>query len=433
MRAATLAASARQGVLAVWLGVGAAAATPATPAEAVHLGVASCASSICHGAAKPRSATPVQQNEYVTWQHFDPHAGAFHALSGPRGRDIARRLGIVDVTTAQQCLGCHADAPPAPLRGARFQVDDGVGCESCHGAADRWIASHADTPRVAHADNIRAGLRPLERPAVRASVCIDCHVGAPGALATHRMMAAGHPRLAFELDTYTELWRTSGGRVHYAHDQAYRERKGLPAAADVWIAGLLAQARRQLAFLRQSTGAGLLPEFALFNCYSCHRSMGLARWAEREPTPAVSSGALRFDDATLRLIAAVLATYAPADATQLLELVRQLQAAPGENWAAVQRAATALDAALAPLAAAPPTLSAAQAHELVERLTTAVRHGEYRDYAGAEQVAMGAVVLLATSGQATESPAVETLFASLADDERFDAARFRDLLENATR
>ncbi len=423
---------ARTGVLAVLLS-GAAAATCATPADAVHLGVASCASSMCHGSAKPRSVTPVQQNEYVTWQHFDPHAGAFHALSGPRGREIARRLGIADITTARQCLGCHADAPPPALRGPRFQVDDGIGCESCHGAADRWIASHADTPRVAHTDNIRAGLRPLEQPAVRAGVCIDCHIGALGTLANHRMMAAGHPRLAFELDTYTELWRTSGGRAHYAHDQAYRERKGIPAGANVWIVGLLAQARRQLAFLRQGAGTGLLPEFALFNCYSCHRTMGLARWNERESAPAASSGALRFDDTSLRLIAAVLATYAPADATRLLELVRQLQAAPGANWAAVQRAATALDVALAPLGALPPTLSAAQAHELVGRLTTAVQQGEYRDYAGAEQVAMGAVVLLATSGQATDSPAVEALFASLADDERFDAARFRGLLENATR
>ena len=433
MRFALLRACARAVALAALLGAAVAAANPGAPADAMHQGVASCASGICHGSAKPRSATPVQQNEYVTWQHFDPHAGAFHALTEPRGREIARRLGIADVTAAPQCLGCHADAAPPAQRGPRFQLDDGIGCESCHGAADRWIASHADTPRVTHADNLRAGLRPLEQPVVRASVCLDCHVGSVGTLATHAMMAAGHPRLSFELDTYTELWRTSGGREHYVRDQDYRQRKALPAATDVWIAGLVAQARRQLAIVREDPAPGLLPEFALFNCYSCHRTMGLTRWAARESRPAGSTGALRFDDSVLRLIAAVLAAAGSADATQLPEMVRELQAAPGRDWAAVQRAAAALDAALAPLAARPPVLSAPQARALLEQLSAAVQRGEYRDYAGAEQVAMGAVVLLEASGQPTGSAAVEALFASLADDERFDAARFRGLLEHATK
>lgn len=413
--------------LAVAVGAGAA------PGDATHLGVASCASGTCHGSAKARSATPLQQNEYVTWQHFDPHAGAFHALSGPRGREIARRLGIGDATAAPQCLACHADTPVAALRGPRFQLDDGVGCESCHGAADPWIASHADTPRVSHADNLRAGLRALEQPAMRAHLCMDCHVAADGRRASHRMMVAGHPRLNFELDTYTELWRTSGGREHYRRDKSYRERKGVTAATETWIVGLIAQARRQLEFLRQPAGTGLLPEFSLFDCYSCHRSMGLARWAERGTAPVGSPGTLRFDDAVFRLIAAVLGVNAPAQATHLLELVRQLQAAPGRDWASVQSSAATLDEALAPLDVRPPALSTVQAHELVERLSVAVDRGEYQDYAGAEQVAMGAVVLLAAGGQATVSPAIEALFASLADDDRFDATRFRRLLRSATR
>jgi hypothetical protein len=33
----------------------------------MHLGVASCASGVCHGSVRPRSGTRVLQNEYVTW------------------------------------------------------------------------------------------------------------------------------------------------------------------------------------------------------------------------------------------------------------------------------------------------------------------------------------------------------------------------------
>jgi hypothetical protein len=409
--------------------------TAGTATAAAHLGVASCASTICHGSAKPRSATAVRQNEYVTWQHFDPHAGAYDALTQPRGREIARRLGLEDATRAPQCLACHAEPAQPRERGPRFQVDDGVGCESCHGASDAWISSHYDTPRVQHADNVAAGMRALDLAAVRAQACMDCHVGGPGQFATHRMMAAGHPRLAFELDTYTELWRTSGGREHYRQDAAYRARKAVPAPADVWIAGLIAQARRQLALLLQpdARGAGLLPEFALFNCYSCHRQMALGRWAERRPVRDGTPGELRFDDAAFRLLAEVVATSRPDDAEQLHTLVRALQAAPGRDWAAVRDTASALDASIARLATAPPTLSTAEARTLTARLVAAVQHGDYPDYASAEQVAMSLVVLRAHLGQPTQSAAVDELFDSLRDDDRFDAQRFRRLLERAGR
>ena len=46
----------------------------------VHEGVASCASSVCHGATIERSGTNVLQNAYVTWTRYDKHAGAYNVL-----------------------------------------------------------------------------------------------------------------------------------------------------------------------------------------------------------------------------------------------------------------------------------------------------------------------------------------------------------------
>ncbi|MFT7132328.1 MAG: hypothetical protein ACI81O_001037, partial [Cyclobacteriaceae bacterium] len=42
-----------------------------------HLGVASCASGVCHGSVRPRSGTRVLQNEYVTWSQRDRHRIAY--------------------------------------------------------------------------------------------------------------------------------------------------------------------------------------------------------------------------------------------------------------------------------------------------------------------------------------------------------------------
>jgi hypothetical protein len=102
------------------------------------------------------------------------------------------------------CLGCHA-TPAGGGSGAAFQ-SDGVGCESCHGAASGWLASHYAVGGT-HAANVARGMVPLDDPRARASRCLDCHFGSaePGQFVDHRMMAAGHPRISFELDLFSTL------------------------------------------------------------------------------------------------------------------------------------------------------------------------------------------------------------------------------------
>mgnify|MGYP006147321809 CR=1 FL=1 len=68
-------------------------------------------------------------------------------------------------------------------------------CASAHRTAPA-VATTAGT----HPANVAAGLVPLEDPQVRAGVCLDCHYGSAegNQFVTHRMMAAGHPRIVFE-------------------------------------------------------------------------------------------------------------------------------------------------------------------------------------------------------------------------------------------
>ena len=428
--------------LALLLTFTTAAASDASAEVARHLGVASCAASLCHGSAKPGDVYAVAQNEYVTWSHFDPHARAYRALTEERGAAIARRLGLPNAYEARVCLDCHADNVAPAARGPRFQLSDGVGCESCHGASVSWIATHDDAPAATHADSLARGLRALEQPRVRAEVCLDCHVGSDAQFATHRMMAAGHPRLAFELETFTELWRTSGGREHYRVDADYLARKGvgkdgvrkeIVAPSAVWSAGLFATVGRKLELLNgpRFNRSSLLPEFALFNCYSCHQSMRLKRWQDKGAGES-QPGSLKFDDGGLRMLEAFLGAARPGgSADELRERMHAWQQAAGGDRERIAAATTDLRRFVSEqqLKLGGRGLNATEAHAALRHIAAAAARGDYSDYASAEQAAMGIVLLLVqTGGSSVREPAVNDLFLALTDDDQYDPARFREVL-----
>ena len=73
-----------------------------------HMGVATCATSQCHGSAVPRDGANVMQNEYVTWTQDDPHSRAYDVLNNAESTAIAARLGLRAAHTAKICLDCHA-------------------------------------------------------------------------------------------------------------------------------------------------------------------------------------------------------------------------------------------------------------------------------------------------------------------------------------
>ncbi len=414
-------------LLAVALTAATGPAAAAAPAE--NLGVASCASSVCHGSAKPLQATAVLQNEYVTWSHFDPHSEAYRTLRNTASADMARRLGIGAPDREPLCLSCHAENVKPASRGPRFQLDDGVGCEACHGAARGWIASHDDRPASTHADSVTRGLAALERADLRATTCAACHVGSADRLAGHSLMAAGHPRLVFELDTYSELWRTSGGREHFRRDDDYRQRKTGSGSVESWLTGLVEGAGRTLELTRSDElSQGVLPEFSLFNCYSCHRSMRLRRF--RDP-PGVAPGSLRVNDSSLVILAAALDALDATRAARLRESTAGLHRAAARGMPALREAAAALLDELPVLQRelGAHSFGPAKRSALLRSVLAAAERGEYPDYAAAEQAAMAVTMLLAESGLAVESdPEVEALFADLRDDERYDPERFRRIL-----
>jgi hypothetical protein len=408
-----------------------AAERPATDAYK-HLGVASCAASQCHGSAIPRDATGVLQNEYVTWTQADPHSKAYETLSNEQSRRIAARLGLANAREASECLDCHADNVPAARRGEKFQLADGVGCEACHGGAEQWLASHYNAGSVTRADNLAAGMYPTNLAAARANLCLSCHLGTENKFATHRMMAAGHPRLAFELDTFTELWRTLGRQPHFRDDAEYRQRKEVPSHSFTWATGLLAEARLRLDLIasRHFDGIGMFPELAFYDCHACHRSMKAVQW-QRLPRHGDAGPGLPFiNDGTFVMSLALASAIQPDSVDELQSALRRLHAAGSESVASIRTAASALNSILGQLdRALTPAALRGREPQLLEAVLEIGAAGNYIDYASAEQAFMAVQMLVLEIDDPGLEAQLEALGNSLDNDERYRPAQFATLLD----
>lgn len=297
-----------------------------------HQGVATCASSLCHGATRPLGSYPIRQDEYFVWQRQDPHAKAHRTLHSAASRKIGTTLGI-DAANDPACLSCHVEVASPALRGPQSHPSDGISCEACHGGAERWLSEHM-RPGITLEEKVALGMRPTWQRETRAALCLGCHQGDGQHRITHAMMAAGHPRLVFELDTFTAL-----STPHYSRDADYAARKAAYEPARDWIAGQAKTAELHLQALADGQLMnGLMPEWMQFDCTACHHRMDAGRM-QPQRMPGAEPGAVPFADAPAQLIALWLGAVAPAEAASWREGQRRLHAAQREGAEAVRSAA----------------------------------------------------------------------------------------------
>jgi hypothetical protein len=363
---------------------------PAGPS--IHLGVASCASSTCHGATVKSPHSSVPQDEYLIWAKSDKHRLAYHVLLGARARRIAHNLGLKDAATAPLCLNCHTDDVPPDRRGPQYRLSDGVGCEACHGGASKWLGVHLSGK--GHKANLAAGLYPTENPAARAKKCLSCHFGDPSnpqRFVTHRIMGAGHPRMPFELDTFT-----LAEPAHFVVNKSYIARKGPVSDVRVWAVGQAASLVTRMDALMdpQHAPKGVDPELVLFDCESCHHGIAEPRWSPR-PSTGLPPGSLELYDANAVMLGVIARRVDPAEARQLAADMLALHHATTENWPQVVREAgrvrplaARLEAALLQHDFTPDDMKALAAGVMAVGLT-----GDDTEFSGAEQatMALGAI------------------------------------------
>jgi hypothetical protein len=394
-----------------------------------HLGVASCASSVCHGNVKSTSSYDVQLNEYLTWSHDDSHSKAYSVLMSERSRAIAAKLGLPNAYDAKICLDCHADNVPVALRGKEFNIADGVGCEACHGGAEKWIESHT-MKTATYADNLNNGMYPTATLPNRAGLCLSCHVGNADKFATHRIMGAGHPRLSFELDTFQALQPS-----HHEIDKDYAQRKPVYSRTAVWAYGQLEAARMQVQLVQQyfAKNDSVFPELALFSCHSCHQSsMRQLDWARGLTTFNTQPGSVPLNDGHLRMAIVIARQMLPSLAREIVSLSQSMQESSATSRDRVVQVSGRLEAALRQLQtqAAERKWTPAEQTALLTAILDLGSRREYRDYIGAEQAVMASELLMLDLGTAGRNRArLDALFRMVENDETFRPDQFVTAIE----
>jgi hypothetical protein len=264
--------------------------TPVPPALSTfqYQGVASCTSVACHHGNGPKGS---KGSEYTTWiAHNDPHARAYTVLFDQQSLTIEKNLkGLKELRQAQPhknvlCLNCHVHPDLEKTdRNERFSHADGVGCESCHGPAEKWLSVHYTGEKSA--DELHAlGMTDTKNLLTRAQMCVKCHVGWQESDVNHDLIAAGHPRLRFEYGAYlanypARHWRT-------VDDQA-----------GAWLLGQVVSAKAAVDLLKYRAdpkNAKPWPEFAEYGCFSCHHDLRDQAWRRKPGAGALSWGTWYF-------------------------------------------------------------------------------------------------------------------------------------------
>ena len=413
---------------------------------AAFVGVATCAGSTCHGRSEATGAI-VRQDELMIWQNeaspAGAHSRAWRVLTEPRAKAIAARLGIGEAASAPLCLGCHATPAPAGLRGPRFLLSDGVGCEACHGAASNWLASHYAVGGT-HAANVARGMVPLDDPRARASRCLDCHFGSAGdgQFVDHRIMAAGHPRIAFELDLFSTLQR------HHNEDKDYAQRKRKSDSVATWAVGQAMALDRSLSLFANPRrgGEGLFPEFYFFDCHTCHRRIsddpGFEPNAPANPGRPIPSGMPAYNDENMIMLSAAAKVGAPQLGARFDRDSRAFHLALArDRGAAVAAAARLRESALAVgNAFAAGGIGRNQTFDIIDTIAGNAVSPRFTDYEGSVQAVMAVDTLLSalvSAGQAGAPAAaairadINLAYRAVRDPNAYDPREFRDSLGRA--
>lgn len=84
--------------------------------------------------------TEKQGNQFSIWKS-SAHSKAFETLKTEKANQIAKEKGFkTNATETPECLKCHVTGNnlDASMLGKKFKVEDGVQCETCHGAGSAY-------------------------------------------------------------------------------------------------------------------------------------------------------------------------------------------------------------------------------------------------------------------------------------------------------
>ncbi len=402
-----------------------------------NLGNATCGNEFCHAAKVPWKTSVVPQTEFSIFASKDPHGKAYKTLLGEKSSSIAKKLGLKKPAHEEKlCLDCHANNVGPEQRSRTFKIEDGVSCEACHGGADRWLETHVSGAGD-HSDNIAAGLFPTEDPVRRATLCMSCHLNNDKKSVTHRMLGAGHPRLVFELDTYT-----AAEPAHYFVNNDYKKRKKVATAIQTWALGQAKSVQILMEGISNPATFRKLayPELSFFDCNSCHHRMSDKRWSPKSPSQN-GPGVPRLNTSNLQMLEMLAKQVAPTIGKRLNREVLALHHSTSKSNEQTALAAQLIRKTASQLFDQFATYSFSQ-NDLLSMLNDLVQDGgdkKYLDYVAAEQAALAISTLvtgLHRTGALDEemfkklNQAMDPIYKSVESDENYKAENFKWALSN---
>ena len=276
-------------ILAIWVFLASDTSIgKAAESDAKYIGPGSCAATSCHGSVKPVPGSRVLQNEYSTWLLKDKHSKAYQALTGEIGERMTRTLKLgAKAEESPKCLACHALFVSPAQRGRAFEIAEGVSCENCHGPSSAWLGPHTERQWPHEKSVSQLGMADTRNAIHRTEKCLECHLGSRQKFVDHEMIAAGHPDLFFELDSFSA--------VEPRHWKVPRESApDKPAENGAWIGvrdwsvGQAVQLRASLERLKwRAQGErydkkDVWPEYSELSCFACHHALAPAKDSWRQ-------------------------------------------------------------------------------------------------------------------------------------------------------
>jgi hypothetical protein len=116
----------------------------------------------------------------------------------------------------------------------------------------------------------------------RTEKCLTCHLGTPEKSVDHELIAAGHPDLYFELDSFMSVMPPHWKEVD--KDPWF----GVKAMA----VGQAVQLREQLKRVARESQGGIWPEYSELDCFACHHNLVAAKdsWRQERGYPGRRPG-----------------------------------------------------------------------------------------------------------------------------------------------
>jgi Cytochrome c554 and c-prime len=312
----------------------------------LYEGPGSCSATSCHGSVKPIAGSRILQNEYSTWIIKDKHARAYDVLTEKLGVRIGQILKLKEESKdAEKCLVCHALYTRPEQRARSFEIREGVSCENCHGASSAWLGPHTET-KWNHEDSVKhLHMVDTRNVIVRTQKCLECHLGTEEKFVDHEMIAAGHPDLFFELDSFS-VDMPRHWKVPREVPAGHPDEDGTWVGVRDWSTGQAAQLNVDMKRLTWRAKKDIWPEFSELSCFACHHSLGpaLESWRQEHRFPGRRPGDPGWN-ASRYLVFRLLARQ--IDSTSAQELDKHLMTVSTEMSKLTPDRKTVIDAASA--------------------------------------------------------------------------------------